>query len=78
MLSSRITLACAGRATSQQGGTQEVGQGVNTLKSAVKEGAQNVCPRPSHLPLHMPWIGHRGDIRLVLCSRLVILHEFCT
>ena len=31
-----------GRATTQQGGTQEVGQGFNKLKQGVKEGAQKV------------------------------------
>ncbi|KAK9839421.1 hypothetical protein WJX81_001225 [Elliptochloris bilobata] len=31
-----------GRATTQQGGTQEVGQGFNQLKQGVKEGAQKV------------------------------------
>ena len=30
----------AGHATTQQGGTQEVGQGFNQLKQGVKEGAE--------------------------------------
>lgn len=36
----------SGRATAQQGGTQEVGQGFNQLKQGVKEGAEKVHRLP--------------------------------
>ena len=46
----------AGRATTQQGGTQEVGQGFNQLKQGVKEGAEKVRRRP-HVLLDCPCSG---------------------
>ena len=53
----------AGRATTQQGGTQEVGQGFNQLKQGVKEGAEKVRRLP-HTLKDCPCSGMVTDVHL--------------